>query len=118
METSSTKQDTVAKTIALAMHAVAAYMLDQQLPAPRAIRRPRPRGHQLRIDLFAADLEAWVQATGADYMGTETRNRFVTVTFVGRVPSPLGDVAVELRIAQSHGVAPRSLHLVPAGGAA
>lgn len=116
-----TAQDTVAKTTAYAMHAVAKHALDRRLPAARAIRRPRVGDRAVRVDLFADDLEAWVQTTGADYLSTQTigeHSRSVAVRFAGSVPSPVGEVRVELRIVQRVGLdSPRPLTLVPGGAA-
>lgn len=116
-----TAQDTVAKTTAYAMHAVAAHGLDRRLPAPRAIRRPRVGERTVRVDLFVDDLEAWVQATGAEYLSTQPIGehcRSVAVRFGGLVPSPVGEVRVELRIVQRVGLESlRPLTLVPDGAA-
>lgn len=105
MDSSSTKQDTVAKVTGLAMTAVAAFMVEQKLPGPMAIRRPRPNGGRaIRVGLHVDDLEAWVEATSAEYVSTTTHGqpgrRSVIVKFLGKVPSPIGDVAVELYIGQ------------------
>lgn len=119
METDSNKQDTINRTTALAMHAVAKYALDRRLPAPRAIRRPRVGDRAVRVDLFVGEHEAWVDATGADYLSTQTigvHARSVAVKWTGRVPSPIGDVAVELRIVQRVAFdSVRPLSLVPGG---
>lgn len=105
METSSTKQDTAAKVTGLAMTAVAAFMVEQKLPGPIAIRRPRPNGGRaIRVALHVDDLETWVEALGAEYESTTTHgepgHRTVIVKFAGKVPAPIGDVAVELYIRQ------------------
>lgn len=121
MKTEQHQQDTVAKTTAIALHAVAKHCLDQRLPAPRAIRRPRPGERAVRVDLFVEEHEAWVQATGADYLSTTTigeARRSVSVRWTGRVPCPVGDVEVELRIVQRIADAPSTgLRLVPGGAA-
>lgn len=116
-----TAQDTVGKTVGIAMHAVAKHGLDHRLPAPQAIRRPRVGERTVRVDLLVDDHEAWVQATDADYLSTQTigaHGRSVAVRFAGRVPSPIGDVEVELRIVQRVVDAAPALTLVFSGGAA
>lgn len=118
METSSIMQDAVAKTTALAMHAVAKHGLDHRLPAPQAIRRPWVGDRAVRVDLFVGEHEAWVESTAADYLSTQTigvHGRSVAVRWVGRVPSAVGDVAVELRIVQRIDPLVRPLTLVPGG---
>lgn len=121
MSTSSTKQDTVVRTTPIAMHAVAKHGLDQRLPAPQAIRRPKVGARAVRVSLFVDDLEAWVQATDAEYLSTETigeHRRSVVVRFAGHVPSPIGDVEVELQIVQRISDSPaRPLTLIPGGAA-
>jgi hypothetical protein len=104
------------------MHAVAKYALDHRLPAPRAIRRPRLGDRAVRVDLFVGDHEPWVEVLGADYLSTQTigvHARSVAVRWTGSVPSPVGDVAVELRIVQRivDQEPARSLSLVPGGAA-
>lgn len=107
METTATTKATPAtKTAGLALAAVAQFMLDQRLPSPLAIRRPRHAGavQAVRVDLAVDDLEAWVQATAGAYESTKTIEanapRSVIVTFAGRVSSPIGEVPVVLRIVQ------------------
>jgi hypothetical protein len=112
---------TVAKTTPIAMHAVAKFALDRRLPAPQAIRRPRVGDRAIRVDLFVGEHEAWVEAAGADYLSTQTigeHGRSVAVRWTGQVPSPIGDVEVELRIVQRIDMPSRPLTLVPSGGAA
>jgi hypothetical protein len=114
-------QDTVARTTPIAMHAVAKHGLDHRLPAPQAIRRPKVGGRAVRVTLFADDLEPWIHATSADYLSPATigaHGRSVVVRFTGRVPSPIGDVQVELQIVQRIADAPaRPLTLIPGGAA-
>jgi hypothetical protein len=122
MSSTTTKQDTINRTISLAMHAVAKYALEHRLPAPRAIRRPRLGDRAVRVDLFVGEHEEWVDAIGADYLSTTTigvHARSVQVTWAGRVPSPIGEVAVELRIVQRvvDQEPVRPLSLVPGGAA-
>lgn len=116
-----TAQDTVALTTPYALHAVAKHGLDRRLPAPQAIRRPRVGERTVRVSLFVEDHEAWVEATDADYLSTETvgaHGRSVVVRWAGRVPTAVGDVAVELQIVQRVGEIPaRPLRLVPGGAA-
>jgi hypothetical protein len=57
MSSTTTKQDTINRTISLAMHAVAKYALEHRLPAPRAIRRPRLGDRAVRVDLFVGEHE-------------------------------------------------------------
>jgi hypothetical protein len=121
MQTISNNQDTVAKTTGIARAAVVHFLLDHGLPRPIGIRRPRTGlGTALPVDLASTDLERWVEATGADYLGTETLNyagqRYVRVSFKGSVPASVGDVAVVLRITQRVGPAP--VLTVVDGGAA
>lgn len=119
-ETTSTSSDTVTKTTPLAMHAVAKYALDQRLPAPQAIRRPRVGQRAVRVDLFVGEHEEWVQALDAEYLSTTTigeHGRSVAVRWTGFVPSPVGNVEVELRIVQRVSDEPSRLTLVPGGAA-
>jgi len=120
MQTTGNKQDTINRTTSLAMHAVAKYALDRRLPAPRAIRRPRLGDRAVRVDLFVGEHEAWVDALEAEYLSTETigmHARSVAVRWTGQVPSPVGFVAVELRIVQQLVDSARPLSLVPGGAA-
>jgi hypothetical protein len=119
MSSSTTKQDTVAKTARLARTAVIEFGLERRLPHPIGIRRPRALG--VFVDVATVDHELWVEATGAEYLGTETLHhegaRFARVSWLGNVPTPVGDVPVVIRIAQRLDDAP-TLSLVPSGGAA
>lgn len=120
METSSTKQDTVAQTVVIARQAIREFVLEQQLPRPIGIRRPRRSGHTgIPVDVSAADVDAWIEATDAEYLSTETLNhegqRYARVSWAGHVPSAIGDVAVVVRIVQRTGQP--SLALVPGGAA-
>lgn len=112
----STQRDTVAaRTAPIAMHAVAQLMLDRRLPAPMAIHGPRrckSAEKALRIDLYSGDIEAWVEATDADYESTVPGEDAggevcVLVTWRGTVASPVGVVAVVLRIVQRTSSRPR-----------
>jgi hypothetical protein len=114
MSSTTTKQDTITKTTGLALALVAQFMLDQRLPSPIALRRPRhvrtsdPHAAAIRVDVHEADWDTWLDAIGSDpgtdYVGTETHRdrhgRFVIVSAAGRVPSPIGEVAVLLRTSQ------------------
>lgn len=122
METSTTKQDTVAKTAGLAMYAVAQHMLDQRLPSPIAIRGPRRcpgADRAVQVDVYVADLDAWIDATDATYLRTQTTTidgeRFALVTHEGRVQSAVGDVSVLIRIAQHVDPPARQLVSLPGG---
>jgi hypothetical protein len=125
MQTTSNKQDAINRTTALALHAVTRYALDHRLPAPQAIRRPRIGDRAVRVDLYVGEHDAWVDALDAEYLSTQTigeARRSVAVKWGGQVPSPIGFVAVELRIVQHisdryAGQTPQ-LALVPSGGVA
>lgn len=101
------RADAVADKVApLAMYAVVEFMLEHKLPAPLSIRGySRCPSTTKAINIGLTDLEAWSDATGAEYIGTETSvadtgRRYCVVTERGRVPSAIGDVAVLLHVAQ------------------
>lgn len=103
----ATPSTTAEKVTPLALYAVADFMLERRLPAPIALRGPATCPHAVKavtIDVYASDVDAWTAATGAEYVDTRTARvdgeRFALVTWTGSVPSPLGDVAVRIRIAQ------------------
>lgn len=116
MSVSTTKQDMVAKTTVLAHTAIREFILERRVPRPQGIRRAR--NGAVPIDLSVVDHEVWVDATDAKYVGTENLNHagqiYARVAWAGRVPSPIGDVAVVLRIVQRVG----ETALVATGGAA
>jgi hypothetical protein len=120
METKQHQQDTVTATVPIARKAIREFILEQRLPRPIGVRRPRPSTPGIPIDVSVEDIDSWVEATAAEYLGAEALNheglRYARTSWVGRVPSPVGDVAVVLRIVQRIGLP--SLTMVPGGGAA
>ena len=124
MNDTDTTSSVVEKVGPLAMRAVARFWLDTNLPAPLAIRRPircpdAPRA--VPIDVTVDDMEAWLEATSAVYLGTETAllegSRVARVGHLGSVPSPIGDVMVLIRIVQRVDAPPPTQPLRLVGGA-
>lgn len=106
-------------TTPIAIYAVAQHMLDQRLPGPIGIHGPRvcPGAERtVRVDVYAADLDRWVESTDAEYLSTYNTTingeRFALVTYAGRVSAAIGDVSVVIRIAQRVDAEVRSLTLV------
>ena len=98
---------TTTKVTPIAMYAVAGFMLEQRLPAPMRISGPSHCVHSekaVRLDVYVDDSETWCEATDAEYVDTKTGtvdgDTFTLVTFRGKVPAAVGDVAVLIRIAQ------------------
>lgn len=114
-----TSPGAVAKTTPLAMYTVAQHMLDERLPGPIGIHGPRlcpGAARAVRVDVYAVDLDRWVESTDAEYVSTQTTTidgeRFALVSYEGRVSAAIGDVSVVIRIAQRVDAEVRSLTLV------
>lgn len=117
MSTSTTKQDTAAKTAPLAMYAVARHMLDHELPAPFSISPPTFDDQVVKVAVPATALDAWVDAIDID-----AETGFVTEPVAADAPAILHGcerVAVRGQIAAACGlvrVEVRSIQQTRVGG--
>lgn len=105
-----TAQTTAEKMAPLALYCVAQHMLDRNLPAPQWIRGPRPGCGDKRVEVavFSTALDEWLDSIIVD---TETARpltdlpvglgRWEAVEYEGRIPTPIGDVAVVIACARA-----------------
>jgi hypothetical protein len=105
MKGSTPKEDTVTKTVGLVRTALAGFVLEQGLPRPIGVRRPRRSAPDaIFVDVCSTDVDLWIAATKAEYLGTEVlnheSNRFARVSYRGHVPTAIGGITVVIRITQ------------------
>lgn len=90
-------------TIGIAMYAVAQHMLDHQLPAPVTIDQPRLiLGERAVIVIVnSEDSTPWLDSMVVDEERVAGPSEVMAgrehVTYDGRIPSAVGDVAVQVR---------------------